>query len=157
MLYSKPLRILLLILSWGSLLFLKPASAKRFSQAAILVSLLLTVESMIAIPYKLWTIKGGLKRRLWGDLSFIFGPFFAGTLWIFQLTFGKFWKYILVNIVVDFLMAYPFTFLFEKAGLYRLKRLSKHRLFSLSLVFAAVIYGYQIFLEKQFSRNSEKS
>jgi hypothetical protein len=156
MLYSKPLRILLLILSWGSLFLLKPASAKRFSPAAILVSLLLTVETMIAIPYKLWTIKGGLKRRLWGDLSFIFGPFFAGTLWIFHLTYGKFWKYILLNGFFDFLLAYPLTYLFEKSGLYRLKRLNNHTLFSLSLIFASVIYAYQSFMEKQFSRIFEE-
>jgi hypothetical protein len=111
---------------------------------------------MIAIPYKLWTIKGGLKRRLWGDLSFIFGPFFAGTLWIFHLTYGKFWKYILLNGFFDFLLAYPLTYLFEKSGLYRLKRLNNHTLFSLSLIFASVIYAYQSFMEKQFSRNFEE-
>ncbi|MEK3805299.1 hypothetical protein MHB63_01685 [Bacillus sp. FSL H8-0547] len=154
MTYSKPIRIIILILSWGSLFLLKPASILRFSPASFLVSLLLAVETMIAGPYQLWTIKGGRKNRLWGDLSFIFGPFISGTLWIFHLTYGRFWRFMLLNAAMDFLLAYPLTYLFEKTGLYKLKKLNKHSLFALSVSYAALNYGYQKILEGSFKKES---
>jgi hypothetical protein len=35
---------------------------------------------MLSVPFKWWTVKGGLFNKVINDLSFILGPFFIGTI-----------------------------------------------------------------------------
>ncbi|QHA36615.1 hypothetical protein D5E69_12815 [Rossellomorea marisflavi] len=84
------LRVLLVILSWFSLIFLRRTDILRYSPAAILVSFILTVVSFINPVLKLWKVKGNKKAQVLADLSFIIGPFFAATIWVFKLSFHSF-------------------------------------------------------------------
>jgi hypothetical protein len=86
---------------------------RRYSSVAILASLLVLIESYLAIPLKWWRVKGGITTKIFNDLSFILGPFFVGTIWIFRFTYGKFWSYLLLNIFMDVFLSYPITGYFK--------------------------------------------
>ncbi|PFA70168.1 hypothetical protein CN378_02370 [Bacillus sp. AFS015802] len=109
-----PIRILLIIGSWISLLFLRKESFIRFSPAAVLVSFILTTVTLCNSVLKFWEIRGSKQEKLIGDLMFILGPFFSATLWVFKLTYRSFPLYMVLNLVINYLFAYPLTSFFEK-------------------------------------------
>ncbi|RFB18208.1 hypothetical protein DZB84_04650 [Bacillus sp. HNG] len=83
------------VIAWTSVLFLPKKTFIRYSSSAILASLLVLILSILAVPLNLWRVKGGIKTKIFNDLSFIFGPFFIGTLWIFRMTYKNFSLYML--------------------------------------------------------------
>ncbi|AZB41982.1 hypothetical protein CEF21_06570 [Bacillus sp. FJAT-42376] len=143
---------LMAILSLLSLLFMNKKQLLRFLPSGIFISLILCVESILADAYHYWRVPGGKKREASVNLSFIFGPFFTGTLWIFHLTYGKFFRYLLANSLMDFLLAYPIAFFFQKKKLFKLLKFQPPYMFGVSMIWAVVIYGYQMLIEKTDSK-----
>lgn len=142
------IRIGLLVLSWTSALFLPKKSFMKYSPVAILASLLVLIESFLAIPLKWWRVKGGIKTKIFNDLSFILGPFFVGTIWIFRITYGKFWLYLLLNIFIDAFLSYPMNSIFQKLKVYKLINFKSKHIFFTSITYAIIIYCYQLFIDK---------
>lgn len=149
------IRIGLLVISWGSIiLFYDKKSLRKFAPVATLATMFLLIQSMLAIPFKWWTASGGVKNKIFNDLSFILGPFITGTLWIFRFTYGKFGLYMLLNTIMDYLLAYPLNALFEKWNVYKLVKMKPKHIFITSMVYAVTIYLYQNFISKN-SREKE--
>lgn len=138
----------LILIPWMSLFFMRKQDFKRFFPVGTLISLLLAIETDLSNKFGLWRVKGNAWDRFLTDFTFILGPFFIGTLWIFRFTFGRFWLFLFSNIVMDYLLAYPLTAMFEKFNVYKLKKLKRLYLFLLSVSYAIVLYGYQLYLEK---------
>ncbi|WP_227013544.1 hypothetical protein [Paenibacillus psychroresistens] len=141
-------------------------SIKRYAPAAILASFLMAVYNVIAFNQKHWIIKvviiPWLKPLF---VSGVFGMFIIATLWIFHLTFGKFWVYLVTNIVMDFMFAvFPFHYLLqEKLGVYQLIHITPWERWFIFVAFALILYGYQIWQaeifktkEQVWSRSKEK-
>jgi hypothetical protein len=105
------------------------------------------ILSMFAVPYKLWRVEKGFKDKISDDLSIILGPFFTGALWIFHFTFGKFRLYLLANIIMDFLLAYPICYILQKLKLFKLENFRPIHIFSTYVLYSVIIYSYQLFLE----------
>ncbi|MCH6268014.1 MULTISPECIES: hypothetical protein [Neobacillus] len=137
------IRILHLILPWFSIAFLPRKSLRQFFPVSIVASLFVTVLCLLAIPYKWWTVKGGWKGKLLNDSSFILGPFFVGTLWIFHFTFGKFKRYMLVNLIMDVLFSFPLSFLYQKLKLFTLVNFKPKHIFLSFISFSLIIYGFE--------------
>lgn len=153
-LFNKLLLWALLILPWFTLFFLKKDGIKRYMPVAILTSLLMTVYNIVAFNQKHWEIKVTLIPSLKPlFISGTFGVFIIITIWIFYYTYGHFWKYIATNIIVDFLFAvFPIHYLFqEKLGIYQLINITIWGRFILFVIFAAVIYLYQMWQEEIFN------
>lgn len=138
----------LILIPWMSLFFMRKQDFKRFLPVGTFISLLIAIETDLSNKFGLWKIKGNERDRFLTDFTFILGPFFIGTLWIFRFTFRRFWLFLFSNIVMDYLLAYPLTTMFEKLGIYKLKKLKRFYLFLLSVSYAIVLYGYQLYLEK---------
>lgn len=64
--------------------------------------------------------KGGIKEKILTDLSIILGPFFSGTLWFFHLTYGRFGPYFMLNMIMNFLLAFPICTILQKLKLFKL-------------------------------------
>ncbi|MGM0839719.1 MAG: hypothetical protein ACQEWE_03255 [Bacillota bacterium] len=150
-----PIRIILVVLSWGSLLFLKKQTILRFSPAAILVSFILTTITLCNSVLKLWEIRGNKQEKLLGDLMFILGPFLCATLWVFRLTFRSFPLYMLLNLAINYVFAYPLTSFFEKKGIYKLKRMKNHYMYMVTISYSIIIYWYQSLIENKFMNKNE--
>jgi hypothetical protein len=145
------IRIFMILLSWTSLTFLNKKEIARFSPSAILVSLFLCIATLINSVFGLWEVKGSKKKQLLDDFSFIFGPFICATIWVLKLTFGRLSLYFLLNTVINFILAYPVTTFFENQSLYKLKKMKRHYLFLLCIFYSAMLYSYQVIIEKTFS------
>ncbi|MDG5789258.1 hypothetical protein QA612_17500 [Evansella sp. AB-P1] len=141
-------RLCFFTISIISLIFLPKTSLKKYLPVSIFTSTLVLFVCALAIPYKFWSIKGGLWERVWNDFSFVFGPFFAGTLWIFHLTYGKFIRYIGINSFMNLLLAYPLSTIMQKYNVYKLKNFNNHLVFLTYFAFSFIIYGYQMLIDR---------
>lgn len=149
---SNLIRIGLIIISWISIIFLPKSAFRRYLPVSIFCSLLVIIGCFLSYRYRWWKVKGGIAELIFMDLSFTFGPFFAGTMWIFYLTFGKFKRYVLLNGIFNFLLSYPFTHFFQKYNVYKLVNFKRIHLFSFYYGFAFIIYGYQMLIERSKKR-----
>lgn len=142
------IRIVVLIISWISVIFLPKSAFRKYLPVSIFCSLLVICGCFFSYRYKWRRVKGGIAELIFHDLSFIFGPFFAGTIWIFHLSFGNFKRYILLNLISNLSFSYPLTYLFEKLNVYKLVNFKRIHLFLYYYVFAFIIYGYQLLIER---------
>jgi hypothetical protein len=109
-----------------------------------MVSILLVISH----PYKLWKVSGSIKTRIFNDLCFTLGPFFVTNLWIFRLAYGNLWQYLGINLVIDYLLAFPITKFFKKINIYQLERLKPLHFLSIIYSFAIFAYGFQYLFQK---------
>ena len=103
------IRIGLLIISWISILFLPKSAFRKYLPVSIFCSLLVICGCLLSYRYRWWKVKGGITELIFMDSSFIFGPFFAGTMWVFHLSFGQFKRYTLLNLFMNLCFSYPLT------------------------------------------------
>ncbi|MCM3244063.1 hypothetical protein M3598_15025 [Cytobacillus oceanisediminis] len=142
--------VLIILLSWLTVPFIGKRDFKRFYPAAIFMCLYVLIEGFIAEKNKWWTIKERLHPKLSGELPLILGPFFAGSIWILKLTYGRPLLYILLNTVVDAFFAYPFYTWFKKIGIWKLLRFSQLKLFMLFLMKSIFMYVFHLaFVDKK--------
>ncbi|MEW9674030.1 hypothetical protein [Ammoniphilus sp. 3BR4] len=123
---------------------------------ALFTALLVTVWTELAYTFKWWEFKTKLFPSLFVEPPFAYGSLLVGTIWIFHLTFRKFWLYLGANIVMDLLLSFPFNAFFEWVGLYRLVNYTSWHIFFTSLAMAIVIYGYQLWQEGVLIKPNEK-
>lgn len=115
--------------------------------AAFFTSLLVTIIFEIAYTFQWWVIFEQLAP--WGhitNVSLVYGAFLVGSIWILYLTYGKFWLFLLTNLVVDGLFMFGISRFFE-GKLYDLVNISRTEVFVLMLGFSILMYGYQASLE----------
>lgn len=141
-------RLLMVVFSWASLLLYPRRAFKRFLPVTLFVTAMVSILLLISKPYRLWKVTGGLGTKLLNDLSFTFGPFFAANLWVFKLAYGNIWQYLGVNLVMDFILAYPVSAIFRKMNIYRLEKLQPLYFFSTIYSFAILAYGFQYFFRE---------
>jgi hypothetical protein len=141
-------RLSMLLISWSTLLLYPKRAFRKFLPVTIFVTALVSILLVLSHPYKLWKVSGGIGTRIFNDLSFTLGPFFVTNLWVFRLAYGNIWQYLGVNLVIDYLLAFPVTNLFKKINIYHLDRLKPLYFFSIIYSFAILAYGFQFNFEK---------
>jgi hypothetical protein len=137
----------MLIIPWLSAPFLGKKSFIRFLPVASFTNLFISVFSVMANKKKWWITKNPLTPGL-VDFTYILGPFFVVTIWIFKLTYGNFRKYFITNAVLDILCAYPLAEIWERMGIFKLKKLTHTRWYFIIFTLANIIYLYQYLIEK---------
>ncbi|MGD6781476.1 hypothetical protein [Sutcliffiella horikoshii] len=155
---KKPV-LVLWIMVFSSILtlpFLGWKHFKRFLPGTLFMSILIALESIVAEKYKWWAIYKKIPPYFVNEFAFIVGPFFAGSLWILRLTYGKIYLYFLLNAFVDAVFVYPFSALFEHIGIFKMKKMSRHQLFGLFLIKSLLMYGFQAMWEKYVRKSSAK-
>jgi len=139
------------ILSWLTVYFIPNKTVKRYLPASTMAALLVTTLVFIGTPFNFWKVKGGPKTRIYNILSVILGPFSVGTLWIFHLTFGRFWLYGLTNLFQNLIYAFPIITFFDKINFIKYVKFNRIHHIIASMSFSLIIYGFQSFLEKPIS------
>ncbi|WHY69491.1 hypothetical protein [Neobacillus sp. SuZ13] len=97
MVNKKTFALAMLIIPWITVPFMEKKSFFRFLPVASFVNLIISVLSVIANKKKWWETKNPLSPGF-VDFTYILGPFFITTLWVFKLTYGNFLKYLITNI-----------------------------------------------------------
>ncbi|MCG1022869.1 hypothetical protein [Sutcliffiella horikoshii] len=155
---KKPVLVLwiMVFISLLTLPFLGWQHFKRYLPGTLFMSVLIALESIVAEKYKWWAIYKKIPPYFINEFAFIVGPFFAGSLWILRLTYGRFYLYFLLNAFVDAIFMYPVFTLFKSMGIFEMKKMSRHQLFGLFLIKALLMYGFQAIWEKIFRNRSQQ-
>lgn len=155
---SKAIQYAFLVLPWFSLIFIKKENIRRYTPVVIITALIVTITHEIAYSQKWWILPDFITP--WGNITgicYTYGAFLVGTLWIFHLTFKKFWLYALVNLVVDWLWAYPIIHFFESWNIFQYVNFREWNVWMLAFSQALVVYLFQMWFEKTFElRKTDK-
>lgn len=149
----------MLFLPWFTLFFLKKDAVKSYMPVGILASFMMAVYNTYASNQNHWEIKTNIIPSLKPlFVPGIFGVFIITTIWIFYFTYGNFLRYLLTNIVADFMFAiFPIHYLLqEKWGIYELVNITRFERFGLFVTFSVILYGFQMWLEGIFMTDHRK-
>ncbi|MED1607816.1 hypothetical protein P4U90_21085 [Cytobacillus kochii] len=141
-------RVFNAIILWGTMFFIPGKSIKRFLPVTLFCSCILLIETLFSFVFKWWRVKGGKKYMLYDSIAFILGPLFTINIWVFHLTYGKFFRYVSLNLIIDLLFAYPFNAFFQKIGHYKLYKFTSFSLFISAFAYALINYGFQVLYER---------
>jgi hypothetical protein len=149
--------IAMLAVPWLSIPFLGIQAFKRFTPGALFISLFVAAESFVARQKVWWWFFKKLHPKLLGETSLIGGPFFIGSLWILKLTYGHFWRYLIVNLLMDSFFTYTLMDWFKRIGYVSLVRMKKYQLSLTFLVKSLLLYGFQYITENIRHKNKLKA
>ncbi|MFY0758947.1 hypothetical protein AB1K32_08740 [Metabacillus dongyingensis] len=150
---KKAFSLAMIIIPWLTVLFMGKKSFFRFLPVASFINLFISVLSLISNKKNWWRNKNPLSPG-YIDFSYILGPYYVATLWIFKLTYGNFPKYLITNIVLDSINAFPFASICEKFGVFKFKKM-KHTTWYFICVFLSIfIYGFQYIVEQSIRQTS---
>jgi hypothetical protein len=142
----------MMILPWLTVPFLGKKAIKRFSLSALFISLCVAAESVLANKRRWWRVFEKIHPNLIGEVPFIAGPFFIGSLWFLKLTYGKFLRYFLLNFSASLIFIYPGMWLLKRLGIGSLIRMKHYQMGLLFLFKQLLMYGFQTI----FGQNRQK-
>lgn len=138
---------LMLFGPWLTVPFLGIKSFIRFLPVACFVNLSISILSVVANKKRWWINNNPIFLNGPVDFSYIMGPYFVGTLWIFKCTYGNFKKYLLVNILINIINAYPLSKSWDKMGVFKFIRMRKSIYYLCTILLSIIIYKFQKLLE----------
>ncbi|MYL31601.1 hypothetical protein GLW03_17415 [Halobacillus halophilus] len=146
--------VTLFILSWLSAFFLGKRTFFRYLPIASFTSLIISVLSVVSNQRKWWENNNPLSPGP-VDYTYKIGPFFLATIWIFKFTYGTFKKYVWLNALLNIINAYALAEVWERLGLFKLKKINHTIWYFICVHLSIIIYGVQFLMEKAI-RNSGK-
>lgn len=95
------------IVPWFTLFFMKKEDIKRFMPIALFTIVITSLTIEIGSTFNFWQVRETMYP-LNSTISYIYGLAPVAAMWVFKLTYGKFWLFIggdlLFNIVFSFLL-----------------------------------------------------
>ncbi|MFB6469497.1 hypothetical protein ACE38V_22450 [Cytobacillus sp. Hz8] len=146
--YSRILLLALLVVPWLTLPLLGKKTFKRFLPASLFISLVVSLESVIAKKRRWWWFYQRLHPKLSGEFPLIWGSFLIGSMWIMKFTYRKFYIYLFTNLIVDTIFTYPFVKFLKKTGTASLVRLKGFQLSILFFIKSLLLYAFQFCMDK---------
>ncbi|MBP2239511.1 hypothetical protein J2Z40_000064 [Cytobacillus eiseniae] len=149
------IKLSMFILSWLSV-FLLPNKKQVFIKylpVTLFSSMTLLGEIFFFTTYKLWSVKGKQKEMMHMALLLVFGPYLVLNIWSFYLSKGKFLSYALINVVADFIYAFPVISFFKKINLFKIK-VKSHYFFLLVFCDSLLNYVFHKTFEKIYKPNN---
>lgn len=136
-----------LIFSWLSTLFLKKEDLRRYMPVSLFCMLTFTFIFETGITLHWWAIKENFFPLV-NMPVFIYGAYLIGTIWIFKYTYGRFWLFIITNIVLDYFLIFFLLDWFVQRGIWE-SYISHSQVLLITTALAILIYGYQMWQEGQ--------
>lgn len=145
--YSKIWLAMTMILPWATAPLLGKKTFKRYLPAGIFIALMVRLTNVVAKRRKWWWWYETLHPRLSGVIPFMLGPFFVGSIWILKWTYGKFFRYLAVNMAFDSMFTYVVVPYLTKFGVASLVRMTKMQLMYVFTFLALILYVFQFFYQ----------
>ena len=152
---KKTFALAMLIVPWLTVPFMGKRNFLRFLPVASFTNLFLSVFSLIANKKKWWITKNPVSPGPI-DFTYILGPYFVATLWIFKLTFGNFPKYLIINMVLNIFNAFLLPPIGRKFGIIKFKMMKHTVWYFICIFLSIIIYGYQYFVEQSINKNQDE-
>jgi hypothetical protein len=153
----KTLSFCTLVIPWLTIPLIGKNTFIRFMPVATFVGYFFGFLSETADNNKWWKVKNPLFPNNRLDVSYLLGLFFITTIWVFKLTFGNFFKYLVTNIIIDLIFSFPLVKFFTKVGVFEFKKMRPKHFFILSVSMAIIIYIYQLLVERAISKESNQN
>ncbi|MDG5788984.1 hypothetical protein QA612_16120 [Evansella sp. AB-P1] len=139
---------LLFLLPWLTLVLMKKEIIKRYTPVATFSALLFTLHGEMAYTQGWLEQKVTITDWLITFVPFTYGSFLVGTIWIFALTYGRIWLYLIVNIAVDAFFAFGLhQFLIVPLGIVKDLKHGPFEVFIAFVIMAVILYVYQLWVD----------
>jgi len=135
-------------LPWFSLFLLKKQTIKHYMPVAVFTTLVVTLFNEMAFTQKWFAVKETIFPWVITFAPFVFGAFAVCTIWIFYLTYQRFWLYLLTNIIADAAFVFLAHNLFRMLGLIENLKFNNYHLLITFVLISIIIYGYQVWQEE---------
>lgn len=135
----------MLILPWLTLFFLKKEELKRYMPVALFATVTTAMVVESGITLKLWSIRETVYP-LNQMPAYVYGVVPVVTMWIFKYTYGRFWRYWVVNAIFDVIFSYVFLAWLVSRGIFEYVN-SFFVLWTTSLPHGISLYLYQMWQE----------
>jgi hypothetical protein len=145
--YSKALLLLMMILSWFTIPLLGERAFKRFLPSGLFISLMVRIVNIVAKKRRWWWWYETIHPKLSGVYPFMLGPFLVGSMWILKWTYGKFLRYMILNLIFDSFFTYLVVHYLTKFGIASLVRMKKIQLMYVLTVLSLLLYIFQLLKE----------
>lgn len=142
----------MLFLPWLTLFFMNKEEIKRFMPVALFSALtsVLVVETGESLG---WFIYGETTYPLRTTSYHIFGLNCVTTIWLFHFVYGNFWKYIIIDLVLNFGFIYLFhVYFLGSRGIFHEVGITPFINTLIATTDGALIYAYQMWQEGIFVR-----
>lgn len=153
---KKGFALAMILIPWLTVPFMGRRSFFRFLPVASFINLFISVFSVKANMKKWWINKNPLFPG-YVDFSYILGPYYVATLWIFKLTYGNFQKYLIINVLLNVINAFPFISVAERVGIFKFKKMKHVTWYFICIALSIFIYGYQYLVEKSIRQPNSSS
>ncbi|WP_371380892.1 hypothetical protein [Sporomusa aerivorans] len=147
----------MLIVPWLTLFFMPKENIKYFMPVAIFSALtsILVVEAGESLG---WFTYGEEIFLLRTHSYIIFGLNIITTIWLLHFTYGKFWIYLAIDIVLNFAFIYlVHVYFLGNRGLFQEVGISPFLNASITTLDGVLVYGYQMWQEGIFVRSEKNS
>ncbi|MED4029560.1 hypothetical protein P4672_25300 [Priestia megaterium] len=150
---KKGFSLAMIIIPWLTVPFMGKKSFLRFLPVASFINLFLSLFSLTANKKKWWVNKNPLSPGS-VDFSYILGPYYVATLWIFKLTYGNFPKYLITNMMLDLVNAFPLGSIWEKVGIFKFQKMKHVTWYFICVGLSVFIYRFQYLVEQSIRETS---
>ncbi|PKM76707.1 MAG: hypothetical protein CVU90_11020 [Firmicutes bacterium HGW-Firmicutes-15] len=131
------------IAPWLTLFFMKREEIKRYMPVALLAIVITTIIHDTGIGLGFWVVRE-TAFPLYEMLPYFYGLIPVLTLWIFKFTNGRFWIYVITNIILDIGFAfYLLGNMFPNRGIYALVGITSTQVLLLNLGHFTLLYVFQ--------------
>src|SRR5699024_12277982 len=110
------------VISLFLIVFAEKNTIKRFLPASIFISLVVTMVQFITKKRRWWFWYGRTQPTVTASFPFTWGVFFVGSLWIMKFTYGKFLRYIGLNLMAHLAFTYVGEPMLKRHGIASLVR-----------------------------------
>lgn len=91
----------LFIIPLLSLFFVGHSHLRKYMPVALFVTVINTLIYQAAYHYNWWREMGLFGWDKVANVPWVYSAYLVATIWIFKFTYGTFWRYLIVNIVLD--------------------------------------------------------
>jgi len=136
----------LLIIPLLSLIFVGQSHLRKYMPVALFVTVINTLIYQAAYHYNWWRETGLFGWDKVANVPWVYSAYLVATIWIFKFTYRKFWRYFIVNLVLDGSYVYIWYPIQRKLGMAE-GWLPSFTTYLLMIGVALLIYLYQMWQE----------
>ena len=105
-----------LIFPWLTLFFMKKEDIKRFMPLALFTLIICLITFQIGIRTGLWSTLE-TTFPLVSIPTYVYGVYPVSSMWIFKFVYGQFWKYLIIELVSNFILVMFFLPWLDRRGI----------------------------------------
>ena len=138
-----------------TLFLMKRDDVKRFAPVGIFAALTGTLIGEIGGTLQFWGI-GETVFPFGNTPTFGYGAIPVASMWVFKLTYGRFWTYVVTNAILDLGLAYVIFPWLVSIGVFTFLR-SSLIVYIINWGHQILLYSYQIWQEGIFVKDARTS